>query len=231
MKTKKLLILQSNYIPWKGYFDAINSVDVFVVYDEVQYTKNDWRNRNKIKTAQGVQWLTIPVKADFGQKIDETLVSQQFWYKKHWKTIKQNYNKSKYFNEISTLLEPLYSNEVSPYLSEINLSFIKIINNYLGINTEIIRSKDLKFEGNKNERLIQICKQLNCNHYISGPAAKSYMDIELFKSKGISIEFMNYSGYPEYEQLFGDFEQGVSILDLLFNEGKNAVNFMKNFNN
>ncbi|WP_299550009.1 WbqC family protein [Seonamhaeicola sp.] len=225
---KKLLVLQSNYVPWKGYFDAINKADVFVIYDEMQYTKNDWRNRNVIKTKQGLQWLTIPVKMHFGQKINEAEVSQQFWYVKHWKTLVQNYSRASYFKEIEALLRPLYANLISNNLSEINLAFIKRINEYLGITTKIVRSRELVFSGDKNERLIQICQQLSCNHYISGPAAKSYMDIQLFESNNISVEFLDYSDYKEYRQMFGNFEHHVSILDLLFNEGPNALSYIEN---
>ncbi len=229
-KNQKLLVLQSNYISWKGYFDAINMADVFVVYDEMQYTKNDWRNRNTIKAKEGLQWLTIPVQLNFGQKINETQVNYSKWYKKHWKTLVQNYSKAKYFKEIEELLYPLYSKEISNNLTEINMAFIRQINEYLGISTKIIRSKDLVFEGDKNEKLVQICKQLNCSHYISGPAAKTYMDMQLFKHNNITVEFLDYSGYKEYGQMFGDFEHYVSILDLLFNEGENAINYMKTFN-
>lgn len=224
---KKLLVLQSNYIPWKGYFDAINSADIFVVYDEVQYTKNDWRNRNLIKTQNGLQWLTIPIKMNFGQKINEAKISQSLWYKKHWKTLKQNYSKATYFGEIEYLLRPLYEEYISDNLSEVNLRFIEKINEYLGITTEIVRSKDLVFGGDKNGKLIQISQQLQCNHYISGPAAKDYIDIKLFEDKDIKVEFIDYSGYKQYNQLFGKFEHGVSILDLLFNEGVNSKSYLK----
>lgn len=227
MELKKIFICQSNYIPWKGYFDAINQADVFVVYDEMQYTKNDWRNRNKIKTSQGVQWLTIPVKLNFGQKINEAKVSQLNWGKKHWKTLCQNYSKAPFFNELKPKFEELYLNNTEVSISEINIKFIKEINALLGITTKIIRSKDLNFVGDKNERLIQIIKQLNCNHYLSGPAAKSYMDIKLFNDNDITVDFLDYSGYPEYKQQFVGFENGVSILDLLFNKGKESINYLK----
>lgn len=229
-KNKKLLVLQSNYVPWKGYFDAINMADVFVVYDEMQYTKNDWRNRNTIKTREGLQWLTIPVKMNFGQKINETQVSYSNWYKKHWKTLAQNYSKAEYFKEIEELLYPLYAKEISNNLSEINMAFIRQINDYLGISTKIVKSKDLDFGGDKNEKLVQICKQLNCSHYISGPAAKTYMNMQLFERNNIIVEFLDYSNYKEYGQMFGGFEHHVSILDLLFNKGKSAIDYMKTFN-
>ncbi|MBF4983628.1 WbqC family protein [Nonlabens mediterrranea] len=226
----KLFVIQSNYIPWKGYFDAINKADVVVIYDEMQYTKNDWRNRNKIKTSNGTQWLTIPVlmSGKFGQKINETQVFDKKWAIKHWKTLKQNYSKATYFKEIEELLFPIYNNIMTDNLSEINMLFIKAILYYLGITTKIIRSKDLVLHGDKNERLIGLCNQLNCNRYISGPAAKSYMDLELFASNHIKVEFLEYSGYKVHKQLFNDFEPLVSIVDILFNEGPNSRDYVFN---
>ncbi|WP_299684332.1 WbqC family protein [uncultured Dokdonia sp.] len=232
--SKRLFVIQSNYIPWKGYFDAINSVDTVVIYDEMQYTKNDWRNRNIIKTQAGVQWLTIPVSfsGKFGQKINEAQISNDIWRKKHWKTIVQNYNKAPYFHLYKDIFEELYlRNSFSSYLTDINLLFIQTINEILGIETEIIRSKDLMLQGDKNERLIGVCKQLKITDYLSGPAAKSYMDEQAFADNQINVSYVDYSGYPEYNQLFEDFEHGVSILDLIFNTGEEAIHYMKSFKN
>jgi hypothetical protein len=164
---------------------------------------------------------------NFGQSINETEVFNKQWSKKHWKTIKQNYSKSKYFNEISDLIQDLYEDNKFQFLSDINIAFIKRINNFLNIDTEIIDDRTLNLDGDKNERLIQICKQLNCNHYVSAPAAKCYMDIDLFHKNGIEVEFITYDGYSEYSQLFGEFNHYVSILDLLFNEGPNSVLYFK----
>jgi len=230
---KSLFIIQSNYIPWKGYFDALNKADTVVIYDEMQFTKNDWRNRNMIKTQNGAEWMSIPIKQSgkFGQKINETEVSNQLWKKKHWKTIKQNYSKARFFEEVGNILEPIYMNEgmLSTNLSEINIAFIEAINAYLGIQSELILSKNIDLIGDRNERIINICKKLNITDYISGPAAKEYMDMESFQKAGIRVEFLEYSGYAEYNQLFGDFVHHVSIIDLLFNEGKSAVSYMKYF--
>lgn len=228
--TKKVFIMQSNYIPWKGYFDAINSVDKFVVYDSVQYTKNDWRNRNIIKTPHGTRWLTVPVKTNFGQRINETEVFNDKWSTKHLKTLKQNYSKSKYFKEISNLIFDLYEENQSKFLSDINIAFIKRINEYLHIDTEIIDDRSLELNGDKNDRLIQICEQLDCKHYYSAPAAKNYMDIERFDKNNIKVEFMDYKGYPMYKQLYGEFDHYVSILDLLFNQGPNSISLIKRSN-
>lgn len=230
---KSLFIIQSNYIPWKGYFDAINKADIVIIYDEMQFTKNDWRNRNLIKTRNGAEWISIPVKQSgkFGQKINETEALNQLWKKKHWKTIKQNYSKAKFFEEVGNILEPLYLNEemLSVNLSEINVAFIKAINKYLGIKSELILSKNIELIGDRNQRIVNICKELNITDYISGPAAMEYMDMESFDKAGIKVEFLDYSGYAKYDQLFDDFVHQVSIIDLLFNKGKGAVNYMKYF--
>lgn len=229
---KKILITQSNYIPWKGYFDGINTADVFVVYDEMQYTKRDWRNRNKIKTQNGAQWISIPVevKGKYFQKINETKVSDRNWRLKHWDSIRHNYSKAPFFKEYAEIFEELYLNNQEEYLSEINISFINEINKILSIETEIIWSKDLDLRGDKSEKLLNICLDLEGTDYYSGPSAKNYMDVELFEKNGINVHWFDYSGYPEYNQMFGEFDHEVSILDLIFNEGPTAKNFMKSFN-
>jgi hypothetical protein len=227
--SKKALITQSNYIPWKGYFDAIASVDVFVVFDEMQYTKRDWRNRNMVKTPQGPKWLSIPVevKGKFFQKINQTKVADINWGKSHWGSIKQNYSDTKYFEEISGFLKPLYMDCSKVFLTEINLSFIIAINKYLNIETEILYSRDFQLVKNKTQRLVDICKELDVNAYYTGSAAKSYMEEERFTKEGISVNYFDYNGYKEYNQKFPPFNHYISILDLLFNEGKNAINYMK----
>lgn len=226
---KKVLITQSNYIPWKGYFDAICEADVFVLYDEMQYTKRDWRNRNKIKTANGLKWLTVPVevKGKFEQKINETKVSDANWGANHWNILKNNYSKAKYFKENEFFVKDLYLNCEEDYLSEINFYFLKGICAKLGITTEFIRSKDFELKGGQTEKLVNICLELNATDYITGPAAKNYMDESLFADKGLEINYLDYSSYPEYNQLYEGFEHGVSILDLIFNEGVHARDYLK----
>jgi len=227
---KKVAILQSNYIPWKGYFDIINMVDEFILYDEVQYTKNDWRNRNKIQTKQGTQWLTIPVRQKkLSQLIEETEVTDANWGKKHWKTIKQNYSKAKYFSAYQDVFEDIYLNNNEKYLSQINYKFITTICKILDINTKIRWSNEFDLLEGKTERLLGICKDCNADVYVSGPSAQDYFDEELAKREMIDVEWMDYSGYPIYNQLGTPFEHGVSILDLIFNEGPDAVKFMKSY--
>jgi hypothetical protein len=225
---KKIAILQSNYIPWKGYFDIIKMADVFVFYDEVQYTKNDWRNRNQIKTPNGLSWLTIPVlQNSLNQKINETFVSHFNWNKKHWNSITCNYSKAPFFKPFESEIQQLYSSIETQNLSEINQIFIKKISEILNIETDIIDSKALNLLGDKNERLIDAVKKLNGTHYISGPSAKSYLDVNKFEAESIQVDWVDYNGYTEYSQLYGDFKHNVSILDLIFNEGTNANNFLK----
>ena len=226
----KTAILQSNYIPWRGYFDMIKSVDFFVLYDHVQYTKNDWRNRNIIKTNQGQQWLTIPVQSNsLLQSIDNTFISEKHknWYIKHLRTLQMSYAKSKYFKEVFPWIEHLYNKAVEmDRLTDINEYLIREISSFLEIKTEIKRDSDFELIEGKNEKLLNICKQLGSEVYLSGPAAKSYIDEGLFKLNGIDVEWMDYSEYPEYEQINGDFMPNVSILDLIFNTGTEAKNYI-----
>jgi hypothetical protein len=229
---KKIAILQSNYIPWKGYFDLINMVDEFVIYDDMQYTKRDWRNRNKIQTPQGLKWLSIPVevKGKYFQRINETRISDLKWSRSHWNIIKHNYSNARYFNDYKLIIEDYYLNTEDKYLSQINHKLIVLINKILGITTKIHRSEEFELPMDKNGKLLSICKELNADIYLSGPSAKEYLDKSIFVKNKINVDWMDYSGYPEYKQLWEPFEHGVTILDLIFNEGKNATKFMKTFN-
>lgn len=225
---KKIAILQSNYIPWKGYFDIIKESNIFVIYDEVQYTKNDWRNRNQIKTPNGMSWLTIPVShKSLDQKIHETLVANSNWTKKHWNALVCNYAKSSFFNYYESEFKELYSSIETNNISEINQIFIKKINQILDIKTEILDSRTLNLTGDRNERLVDAVKKLKGTHYISGPAARNYLDVKKFESESIQVEWFDYTGYPEYSQLYGQFQHSVSILDLIFNVGPDAKHFLK----
>ena len=231
LPTKKVAILQSNYIPWKGYFDLINLVDEFVLFDEMQYTRRDWRNRNLIKTRSGLKWLTIPVavKGNYFQKIKDTRVSEPGWARHHWESIVHNYSKATHFAHYRELFESLYLGSQESFLSRINHAFLTAICQILGINTRISWSEEYTLVEGKTERLVSICKQAGATTYISGPAARDYIDETLFNNAGISLEYMDYSSYPEYRQLFPPFEHGVSVIDLILNEGPDAPKFMKSF--
>ena len=229
---KKIAILQSNYIPWKGCFDLINSVDEFILYDDMQYTKRDWRNRNIIQTPNGLQWLSIPVmvKGKYFQKISETKISDDNWGKKHWSVLKQNYSKAQHFKEYKDVFEDLYLNNKDEYLSQVNYKFISAINKILGVDTKVRWSSEFDLTGGQSEKLLGICKDCDADVYLSGPSAKNYLNEDIFIQNNIKIEWMDYSNYPEYKQIFKPFEHGVTILDLIFNEGENATKFMKSFN-
>ncbi len=226
---KKVAILQSNYIPWKGYFDMIALVDEFILYDDMQYTRRDWRNRNKIKTPQGLAWLTVPVevKGKYFQKINETIISEAKWAKDHWATIKQFYSKAKFFKDYKDVFENFYLSTQEQLLSNVNYELIKMTNEILGIKTKISRSSDYVLADGQTERLLDLVQQAGGTEYISGPAAKDYIVDSLFEDAGVKLTWMDYSGYTEYTQLYPPFEHGVTVLDLIFNEGPEAPKFMK----
>jgi hypothetical protein len=228
----RIAVSQSNYIPWKGYFDLINLVDLFVLFDDAQFTRRDWRNRNLIKTPSGLKWLTIPVetKGKFLQKISETRVSDADWSTRHWKTLVGHYSRAPHFADLRAGFETLYTGLDEPFLSRINHRFISEINRILGIRTPLRWSSEFDLTGaNPSERILGICRQAGAGLYLSGPAAKGYLDEELFRRAGVAVEWMDYDGYPEYRQLHGPFQHGVSVLDLLFCEGPHAPRFMKSF--
>lgn len=226
---KKVAILQSNYIPWKGYFDIIAAVDEFILYDDMQYTRRDWRNRNQIKTPQGIHWLTVPVlvKGKYHQKVKETEIDGTDWADKHWKALVQNYRRAPYFFEIASWLEPLYIEQNFTHISKLNRRFIEAICTYLEITTAITNSSDYTLLDGKSERLADLCLQARGTEYISGPAAKEYVNEKVFSDFGINLTWFDYVGYPPYSQLWGEFTHGVTILDLLFNCGKNSPRYMK----
>lgn len=228
---KKVAILQSNYIPWKGYFDIINSVDEFIFHDDLQYTKNDWRNRNKIKTKDGLFWLTIPCGTNEKRLICEVELLDYSWQKKHWSIIVNNYSKSKCWKKYKAFFEEYYLSKNWRNLSELNQNLIKSISIELfGIKTIFKDSRDFNLTTHKAERVLELLKKTGADYYLSGPSAKNYLSEDILNQNGIELSWMDYSGYPEYNQLHPPFEHGVTILDLLFNEGENARKFMKSFN-
>jgi WbqC-like protein family len=229
--SKRVAIIQSNYIPWKGYFDILNSVDEFIFLDDVQFTKRDWRNRNRIKTEAGLRWLTIPVvsKGLYAQSIDQTAIAAP-WAEKHWRTLRVSYGKAPCFRDLAPRIERAYEDVAGErLLSDINHKLITVVCSILAIPTKISRSTEYPIAGKSTERLISLCQAASATEYLSGPSAASYLDIDKFAAAGISVRYADYSGYPAYPQLHGPFEHGVSILDLLFNTGPAARSYMKSF--
>lgn len=226
---RRVAILQSNYIPWKGYFDMIAAVDEFILYDDMQYTRRDWRNRNQIKTPQGVQWLTVPVlvKGRYLQTIRETRIDGTDWSAHHWRSLVQNYRQAPHFLAVAPWLEPIYLGPPFVHLSQLNRALIEAICGFLEIRTTITNSWDYQLQDGRTERLAGLCAQAGATEYVSGPAAREYVDERVFHDAGIQLTWFDYTGYPEYPQLWGPFVHGVTILDLLFNCGKDAHRYMR----
>jgi hypothetical protein len=226
----KVVILQPSYIPWRGYFDQIWRADLFIFYDDVQYDKHGWRNRNQIKTVQGKQWLTIPVHSQGvtkGVTIKEVRIGwARPWARDHLKALTFAYSKAPYFRDYLPLLESFYGRR-DECLADFTIETTLALSRALGItSTRFLRSSELDgIEGLKTDRLIQILKQVGATNYISGPAARDYIDPEKFERAGIALEYMEYN-YPEYPQLYPPFDPYVTVLDLLFMTGKDALKYM-----
>lgn len=223
----KVGIIQSNFLPWRGYFDFIRESDLFIIHDDIQYTKSDWRNRNKIKTPRGIEWISVPVHYHHtSQLIEETPVDySRPWSQKMLNRIREAYRRAPcfepYFSELSDLL-----NQPASSISALNLCLIKWVCRHLEIDTPVERSHDYHPRGTKTERLIGILQQVKATTYLSGPAAKAYLVPELFHQAGIRLEYKQYN-YPEYEQLYPPFVPAVSVIDLLFMKGKASISFME----
>lgn len=220
---KKIAVLQSNYIPWKGYFDIIHDVDLFIFHDDLQYTKNDWRNRNKILVQGKPIWLTIPVGTNEHRLIIDVQMHDKSWQKKHFNYLYTAYRKAPYFAKYKPFLEHVYLEVEWDYLYKLNRYLIENISKeFLGIKTSFTDSRDYPTHGKKNEKLLSLLQAAKTDIYVSGPAAKDYMVSELYEAAGIKVIWKDYSGYPEYPQASTDFTHNVSILDLLFNTGTDA---------
>ncbi|MBQ6342909.1 MAG: WbqC family protein [Anaerolineaceae bacterium] len=224
---KKIAVLQSNYIPWKGYFDIIHDVDEFIFYDEVQFTKNDWRNRNRILTNTGLQWLTIPTTGSITQTIDEVSTAGSQWQRKHYNTLLTYYSKAPFFSKYRAFLEDFYFEHEWTNLSQLNRYLIvHISQDFLGIKTKFSDSRNYYSAGSGHEKLLSLLKSAGAEYYVSGPAAKSYIQAEDYEKAGIELHWKDYSKYPEYPQLHKPFSHNVTILDLLFNTGDDAPNYI-----
>lgn len=228
---KVLAILQSNYIPWKGYFDIMAAVDEFVLYDEVQFTRRDWRNRNKIVLNGEPHWLTIPVasKGRYHEPIDTITVSDASWADRHWQTIRQAYRRAPFFETYRDRLAETYEHAARlEKLSAINELFLTVLSDYLGLTTVVTHSRDVPREAETaTDRLLEICSARSATDYVSGPAARAYIDPEAFSSKAIALHYANYSGYPPYPQDSEILEHGVSVVDLLMHCGPQARDHLK----
>ena len=212
-------VIQSNYLPWRGYFDFIRSVDVFVFHDDIQYTKSDWRNRNRLKTPQGLRWMTVPVHyRKTAQLICDTEIDYaRDWRREHLQLVATHLGKAPHVADVRALLEPVFDDPPAT-ISELNIALIQSVCDYLGISTTLRRSSDFRLEGAKTERLLHLLTALDATTYVSGPSAKAYLNETSFSDAGIALEYKSYL-YPDYPQLWGPFEGAVSIVDLIANCG------------
>ncbi len=229
---KRVAIIQSNYLPWKGYFDIIHDVDLFVFHDDLKYTKDDWRNRNRIKTAEGPRWLTIPVGRDQHRLICEVRLPEGKWADEHWRILKQAYGAVPHFKIYAPFFEDIYRGTAWTTLSELNQSIIRrVAHEILGLSTCFDDSRNYHLTAHKQERVLELLGKTNAQFYISGAAAKSYLDENRFKEANVHLIWKDYAGYPEYPQLHPPFDHAVSIVDLLFNTGPEAVHFIWGWRN
>lgn len=225
--SRRVAAIQSNYLPWRGYFDLIHDVDRFVFYDDNQYTPRDWRNRNRIKTAGGAQWISVPVGNDRNRLIHDVVIPDAGWQAKHHQTLIQNYGKCAHFARYRPWLDHVYLERRWEYLSELNQwTTAHIAREFLGIGTELVDSRAYDAQGRKLDKMIDLVARAGGTTYLSGPAARDYIVPERFSERGIALEWKDYAGYPEYPQRFPPFEPSVSVLDLLFNTGPDAPWFI-----
>lgn len=230
----RVAIVQSSYIPWKGYFSLIHLVDHFVLYDDVQYTRRDWRNRNRIRTSQGLRWLSIPIltRGLRTQRVCDATVAEPRWAERHWRTISQSYRRAAGWGEIAPVVQGMYeacADETS--LSAINGRFLRGIAGLLGITTPLSWSMEYPLPESRNERLIELCRRLGATEYLTGPAARAYLDEPRCAAAGLRIGWMDYGGYPDYPQVHGPpCVHRVTALDLLANLGRaGAAAYMADF--
>lgn len=224
----RIAIIQSCYVPWRGFFDLIGRCDEYVIFDTVQYTKRHWHNRNRIRTAAGLEWLTIPVlsKGRYEQPIDEVEIEKP-WTEKHWRALELAYRRAPFFEALAPTVRGWYERaDKEKLLTEVNTLFLREIATLLGLGTRIVRDAAYPLQGAKTERLLEIARAAGADCYLSGPSARAYLDEALFATAGIRVEWMSYEGYPEYPQLHGGFEATVSVIDLIFNVGPDAPRYL-----
>ena len=217
-------VIQSNYIPWRGYFDFIKSVDLFVIHDDIQYTKQDWRNRNKIKISNGqTKWMTVPVYyKTVNQLICDTKIDYSTnWRKDHISKMEANYYCTPWFKDAMRILVQAFAFHAET-ISELNVALIRAVMSYYGIQTSLEMSSKYDLKGNKTDRLIDLLNKVGATEYVSGPAAKNYLEEDKFDKNGIKLEYKKYD-YPPYQQPWGDFQGAVTVLDTIANCGRRMI--------
>lgn len=221
-------ILQPSYLPWLGFFEQLNKSDIFIIYDDVQYDKNGWRNRNKIKTPNGSQWLTVPVHIKFEEHpliMNVKIDNKKNWRKTHLYSIRQNYSKAPFYKEYINIFEEAYLKDWD-YLVDVNMYFISKLLECLGIkNKKMVKSSTINVEGGRIQKLVNICKVFKADIFYEGLKGMEYIDERSFNDNGIKVEYQNYK-HPEYNQLYGDFISYLSVIDLLLNHGEDSLGIL-----
>ena len=224
----RVAILQPSYLPWLGFFEQMHRSDQFILYDDVQFTRRDWRNRNRVRVLEGSAWLTVPViqKNKYDQSLLETKIDNSTsWKRKHLETIRCHYSKTPFFDNHFPWCEKVFNSDWN-FLLDLSLETIQYLKRELKINTPLLRSSELGEAGNKTERLISICKQLGATQYLSGDSARNYISEKDFSDQGIELEYQEYQ-HPEYPQRYEGFVPFLSTIDLLFNCGDKSMEFLK----
>ena len=217
---------QPQYLPWLGYFDKIRRADVFCYLNDVQYKKNEWQNRNRIKTAQGWQWMTVPVRYRFPQKVNEVYINNAVeWKKKHLQAMLTNYNRAPYFKQVVVILEDAFSKEWE-FISELNVHLIESFKKLLNLEAKkSVCSSGLKLREEPTDRLIDICRALGADTYLAGQGGMEYIDLERFEKNGLKVIVQEFK-HPVYPQMFEEFQSHLSIVDLLCNCGPESMNII-----
>ena len=224
----RVTILQPSYLPWLGFFEQMSRSDKFVLLDDVQYTRRDWRNRNRIRVRENWIWLTVPVqqKSRFSQSLLETRIDNSVsWRRKHLETLRQHYCKAPFFEKYFPRCQQVYEKDWA-FLFDLCLETINLIKEEMGIETPLLRSSEMKPGGEKTERLVSICRELGATHYLSGESGSNYIAEEDFSSQGIALEYQNYE-HPVYPQRYTGFVPHLSAIDLLFNCGEQSLGILK----
>lgn len=220
-------INQPGYLPWLGYFDRIRCADLHIVLDHVQFEKNSFVNRNRIRTAQGWTWLTVPVSTGgrFGDLAICTLkIADDSWRRKHWATIRQAYGKTPYFAEHAEWLEPIFSRSwehLAPLMTAINDGILRA----LGLSTPTRLSSTMEPTGTKSDLVLELCRKAGAGTYLSGPLGRDYLDLDSFRDAGITVQFHDYV-HPRYAQAYPGFEPAMATIDLLFTHGPDSLGIL-----
>jgi len=220
---------QPHYLPWLGYFDKIAASDLFVLLDNVQYKKREYQNRNRIRTRQGVKWLTVPVATTgkYEQMTGEVEIeSGASWREKHLETLRHAYSSAPHFKRVFEELEELYMGREWARLAEINSAMLAWFMKEMEIETRVALESELGTGGLSTERIVNICRAVGADVYLSGSGGRDYMDEALFEKAGLKLEYQKYE-HPVYPQVHGGFEPFMGIVDLLFNAGKNAAQIVR----